>query len=55
MSGISLRVYRVGPDGTTTTVLDRRAYEPDDRPPPLDGLAYPPCSCARCAEGRTGQ
>ncbi|MFF8385033.1 hypothetical protein ACF053_15495 [Streptomyces kanasensis] len=54
MSGISLRVYLVHSDGTTTTVRDRREYEPD-APPPPDGLAYPPCSCARCAEGRTRQ
>ncbi|MFJ8695574.1 hypothetical protein [Streptomyces roseolilacinus] len=45
---MTLRVYRVRPDGSTATVHERREV------PPAEGVAwstaFPPCSCPRCGE-----
>ncbi|MCP9958979.1 MULTISPECIES: hypothetical protein [Streptomyces] len=44
--GMTLRVYRVRPDGTTTTIRERREVEPANDIP-LSPM-FPPCSCPRC-------
>jgi hypothetical protein len=44
--GMTLRVYRVRPDGSTVTVRERREIEPADDVPWAQAL--PPCSCPRC-------
>ncbi|MFF8383267.1 hypothetical protein [Streptomyces kanasensis] len=50
---MTLRVYRVRADGTADTLRERREFEAGD--PPVDGLRYPPCACARCAGGEAGR
>ncbi|WOI58591.1 hypothetical protein [Streptomyces fradiae] len=43
---MSLRVYAVRPDGTTTVVREQREILPADHVPTT--LQYPPCACPRC-------
>ncbi len=43
---MTLRVYSVRADGTTTTVQEQREIPPLDHVPTT--LQYPPCACPRC-------
>ncbi|WP_228973989.1 hypothetical protein [Streptomyces sp. DH12] len=50
---MTIRVYAVRSDGTSTTIRERRTHRPDDWERVSAG--YPPCSCARCVERRAGR
>jgi hypothetical protein len=43
---MTIRVYEVRADGTTTTIRERREIDPPKGVPAT--LAYPPCRCPRC-------
>ncbi|MEU2181218.1 hypothetical protein [Streptomyces thermolilacinus] len=43
---MTLRVYSVRADGTTTTVREQQEIEPVPEIPAT--LSYPPCTCPRC-------
>lgn len=43
---MTMMVYRVRSDGTTTMIRERHEVAPADPPPPV--LTFPPCTCPRC-------
>lgn len=50
---MTIRVYEVRADGSTTTIQQRKEIEPAKEVPAT--LAYPPCSCPRCGEREGGR
>lgn len=43
---MTIKVYAVHPDGSTTTIRERRQFRDTD--PPSVGPGFPPCICPRC-------
>ncbi|GAA1904697.1 hypothetical protein GCM10009753_38970 [Streptantibioticus ferralitis] len=49
---MTLRVYRVGPDGTGVVDLSSCVVRIGDRPREFNPFAFPPCECPRCRAER---
>ncbi|WP_236239406.1 hypothetical protein [Streptomyces sp. CC228A] len=49
---MTMTVYRVQPDGTTTLIRKKREIRGDEERLPPFGSAFPPCACPTCRRMR---